>query len=140
VAAARVLTGILPFHALYQIFALILLPKQNHVASRKVFIREAHKIQQKEVKKWLGLLKKLNRTLREMFNHRIKAPCLVVMGSEDHVFLKPAREYVARYSGVILETIDKCGHVCNIESPAEFNKKCLFFIQQLENKQLNTAQ
>lgn len=140
VAAARVLTGILPFQTLYQIFALILLPKQNHEASRKVFIREARKIHQKEVKKWFGLLKRLNTTLREMFNHRIKAPCLVVMGAEDHVFLKPARDYVARYSGVILETIDKCGHVCNIESPAEFNRKCLLFIQQLENKQLTTAQ
>lgn len=139
VAAARLLTGILPFQTLYRIFALILLPKNNHVASRRVFIRESQKLRKKEVKKWLGLLKKLNTTLREMFNHRIKAPCLVVMGAEDHVFLKPAREYVERYGNVFLETIEKCGHVCNIESPAEFNRRCLRFIQGLERKQIKSA-
>lgn len=141
VASARVLTHLLPFHTLYYIFALILLPRNNHVASRRVFIRESRKLQKKEVKKWIGLMKRLNTTLREMFNHRIAAPCLVVMGGEDHVFLNPAREYVARYGEVVLEIIDRCGHVCNIESPAEFNKRCLQFIQSLENKdkKLQTA-
>ncbi len=139
VMAARVLTGILPFHTLYRIFALILLPRKNHVASRRVFIREARKLHQKEVKKWLALLKRLNTTLREMFNHRIKAPCLVVMGAEDHVFLNPAREYVARYGNVLLETIEKCGHVCNIEKPAEFNQRCLHFIETLEKGRLRPA-
>ncbi len=138
VYSARLLTGILPFHTLYRIFALILLPKNNHVASRRVFIRESQKLRKKEVKKWLGLLKRLNTTLREMFNHRITAPCLIVMGAEDHVFLKPAREYVARYGNVLLETIEKCGHVCNIESPAEFNRRCLRFIQGLEGQKVKT--
>ncbi len=139
VLSARMLSRILPFHTLYQIFALILLPKQNHVASRRVFIHEAKKLHQKEVKKWFALLKRLNRTLREMFNERIKAPCLVVMGAEDHVFLNPAKEYVAQYSNVLLETIEKCGHVCNIEKPAEFNQRCFQFIQQLESGDWSTT-
>lgn len=134
VGTAKVLTNILPFHTLYRIFALILLPRNNHAASRRVFIREAGKLQKSEVKKWLGLLHRLNTTLREMFNHRIAAPCLVVMGEQDHVFLEPAREYVNRYGDVVLEIIERCGHVCNIEKPADFNEKCLRFIERLELK------
>ncbi len=134
VIAARLLTRVLPFHTLYRMFALILLPRNNHAASRKVFIREARKLHEKEVKKWIGLMRRLNRTLQEMFNHRMLSPCLVLMGEQDHVFLEPARQYVARYNEVVLETIEKCGHVCNIENPNEFNERCLRFILCLEQK------
>ncbi len=131
---AKVLSNILPFQMLYQLFALVLLPRNNHAASRRIFIQEAHKLRQKEVKKWFGLLQKLNRTLKDMFRKKIKAPCLVVMGAQDHVFLEPAREYVAKYSDVFLEIIERCGHVCNIERPAEFNQSCLDFIIAIEKR------
>ena len=97
-------------------------------------MREAQKLKNHEAKKWLTLIKKLNRTLKELFSKRIQAPCLIVMGEEDHVFLKPAKEYVDKYSGVILETIERCGHVCNIERAAEFNQRCFSFISKLEKR------
>lgn len=139
VVFARMLSNVLPFQVLYQLFALVLLPRNNHSSSRRVFIREAQKLRQKEVKKWLGLIKKLNRTLKQMFKERIQAPCLVVMGAQDHVFLDPARQYVEKYSNVMLEIIDKCGHVCNIENPNEFNQRCLQFILRLEQDAIKTA-
>lgn len=129
---ARALTRILPFQTLYQLFALVLLPRNNHAASRRVFIREAQKLKNKEARKWLGLIGKLNKTLSEMFKEKIHAPCLVVMGAQDHVFLEPAKEYVAKYGEVILEVIERCGHVCNIERAGEFNNRCLNFIKLLE--------
>jgi len=131
---ARALSAILPFQVLYQIFAVVLLPRNNHAASRRIFIREAHKLKDKEAKKWFSLLKKLNRTLKELFTKKIEAPCLIVMGEQDHVFLKPAREYVEKYSEVVLETIERCGHVCNIERAAEFNQRCFNFILNLEKR------
>lgn len=133
---AKSLTRILPFQTLYRMFALVLLPRNNHAASRRVFIREAQKLQAKEARKWLGLIGKLNTTLAQMFNEKIHAPCLVVMGGQDHVFLQPAKDYVARYSEVFLEIIDRCGHVCNIESPKEFNMRCLDFINLMEQRTL----
>lgn len=133
---ARSLTHFLPFQTLYQLFALVLLPRENHAASRKLFIREAKKLQRKEARKWLSLVKKLNITLRKMFAERINAPCLVVMGAQDHVFLQPARDYVDKYSEVVLQVIDKCGHVCNIERAQEFNKYCHEFIRELESNKL----
>jgi len=131
---ARTLTHILPFNTLYQLFALVLLPRNNHTASRKLFIREAKKLQRSEARKWLRLIKKLDRTLREMFAQRINAPCLVVMGAQDHVFLEPAKQYAEKYKGIFLEVIDKCGHVCNIEQAAAFNGHCFNFIVELESK------
>jgi len=131
---ARTLSSILPFQLLYQIFAVVLLPRNNHSASRRVFIREAQKLKDQEAKKWFGLLKKLNRTLKELFSKKIEAPCLIVMGEQDHVFLQPAKDYVEKYGEVLLETIDRCGHVCNIERAAEFNQRCLNFIIKLEQR------
>lgn len=131
---ARTLTRVLPFQTLYQLFALVLLPRNNHAASRKLFIREAKKLQQQEARKWLSLIKRLDKTLREMFAQRINAPCVVVMGAQDHVFLGPALQYAEKYRGILLEVIDKCGHVCNIERSAEFNGHCLNFIENLESK------
>jgi pimeloyl-ACP methyl ester carboxylesterase len=125
---ARMLTRILPFQTLYRLFAYVLLPRNNHAASRRVFIREAQKLKRHEARKWLGLIKRLNGTLGEMFRQRIEAPCLVVMGAQDHVFLEPAREYTDKFGDVFLEVIDKCGHVCNIERAGEFNKRCLNFV------------
>jgi pimeloyl-ACP methyl ester carboxylesterase len=136
---ARTLTSVLPFQTLYQGFALVLLPRNNHAASRRVFIREAKKLQRHEARKWLRLVKRLNKTLRDLFSQRINSPCLVVMGAQDHVFLGPAQQYVAKYGEVFLEVIDKCGHVCNIERAAEFNQRCFNFIVALENKRLTTT-
>ena len=131
---ARALSAVLPFQLLYQIFAVVLLPRNNHSASRRVFIREAQKLRDQEAKKWFGLLKKLNRTLKELFSKKIEAPCLIVMGEQDHVFLQPARDYVEKYGEVLLETIERCGHVCNIERAAEFNQRCFAFILKLEQR------
>ncbi len=135
---AQTLTRILPFQTLYRIFAFVLLPRNNHAASRRVFIREAQKLRKNEARKWLGLIGKLNRTLSEMFKEKIHAPCLVVMGAQDHVFLEPAREYVAKYGEVFLEVIERCGHVCNIERAGEFNNRCLNFINLMEQRALLT--
>jgi pimeloyl-ACP methyl ester carboxylesterase len=131
---ARALSFVLPFQLLYQLFAVVLLPRNNHSASRRVFIREAQKLKDKEAQKWFGLLKKLNRTLKELFSKRIEAPCLIVMGEQDHVFLQPARDYVEKYGEVLLETIERCGHVCNIERASEFNQRCFKFILKLEQR------
>ena len=131
-SVASTLTRILPFQTLYQLFAFVLLPRNNHAASRRIFIREAQNLKNKEARKWFGLIGKLNRTLAEMFKERIHAPCLVVMGAQDHVFLEPAKEYVEKYGEVFLEIIERCGHVCNIERAADVNNRWLDFRNILE--------
>ena len=78
--------------------------------------------------KWLRLTRELNRQLRLSFNRAMPVPALVIMGSEDHVFLKPARQYASKYSETVLKVIQKSGHVCNIERAREFNEEVLKFL------------
>ncbi len=127
ISTGRFLSKFTPFSLLYQLYALILLPKANHKASRRVFIREAKKIHQREFMKWLQLTSDLNIQLKKSFNRAIQVPSLVVMGSEDHVFLKPALRYSDKYRNTMLKIIKKSGHVCNIEHAQEFNEEVLRF-------------
>lgn len=126
--AGRFLSKFTPFSLLYQLYAFILLPKENHAASRRVFIREARKIKQQEFIKWLQLTREVNYQLKISFNRAMKAPSLVVMGSEDHAFLKPAMKYAKIYRNTLLKVIKKSGHVCNIERSHEFNEEVLNFL------------
>jgi len=129
IRSGRLLSNFTPFTLLYQMYAFILLPKENHKASRRVFIREAKKIHQREFMKWLQLSLELNAQLKKSFNEAMHAPALVVMGSEDHVFLKPAKAYAEKYRKTVLKIIKKSGHVCNIERANEFNEEVLRFLR-----------
>lgn len=131
IRTGRLLSKFTPFSLLYQIYAFILLPKENHQSSRRVFIREAKKIQQREFMKWLDLSRELNDQLRISFNRAMQVPALVVMGSEDHAFLKPARQYAEKYRSTVLKIIHKSGHVCNIERAREFNEEVIRFLKGL---------
>ena len=128
IRSGRLLSKFTPFSMLYQLYAFILLPKENHQASRRVFIREAKKIHQREFLKWLQLSRELNSQLKDSFNRAFQVPALVVMGSEDHVFLKPALQFAEKYRNTLLKVIKKSGHVCNIEKASEFNEEVLRFL------------
>ncbi len=133
IRTGRFLSRFTPFSLLYQLYAFILLPKENHQASRRVFIREAKKIHQQEFMKWLKLSRELNSQLKLSFNRAMDVPALVVMGSEDHVFLKPALQYAHKYRDTVLKVIQKSGHVCNIERAREFNEAALEFLFKFKN-------
>mgnify|MGYP000721608507 CR=1 FL=1 len=125
-----ILANLLPFHTIYKIFALIVLPRNNHKSSRHIFVREAKKITDKEFLNWLRITKNINATLKRLFSNKIDVPYLIVMGEQDHVFLKPANEFAKKYRNVALEVIEQCGHVCNIEKAKEFNQKTIAFLQE----------
>lgn len=125
-----ILANLLPFHTIYKIFALIVLPRNNHKSSRHIFVREAKKITHKEFLNWLRITKNINSTLKRLFSNKIDVPYLIVMGEQDHVFLKPANEFAKKYRNVALEVIEQCGHVCNIEKAKEFNQKTIAFLQE----------
>ena len=119
--AGVALSRVMPFKVLYSLLATIIMPNRNHAKSREIFIREADKISQQEFNRWITLAPELRGQLKKHFESPISGPTLVVMGQEDHVFLKPAQEYAQRWPDVELQVIPKCGHVCNIEQPDAFN-------------------
>ncbi len=120
---------VVPFMWLYKLFAWIILPRKRHSESRLLFIREAKKLYQKEFLKWFNMTKEINPLLRYFREKELPIPTLYVMGSEDYLFLPPVKKIVSEHKQSVLQVIDKCGHVCNVEQPNVFNRLSIQFLK-----------
>mgnify|MGYP000226982741 CR=1 FL=1 len=129
----RQLARVISFRNFYNLYSRIILPKKNHQTSRKLFVRESMKMTQDEFDKWLHMVKDLRSLLSKFFKKEIEAPCMLIMGSEDHLFLKPALEYSNKSEHTSFELIENCGHVCNIEKAEAFNEISLRFLQRKDS-------
>ena len=129
VQLGRVGQHILPYMWLYRLFAFIIMPRQHHQESRNLFVREARKLCQKEFKRWFRLATEVNPLMRYFKERALPIPTLYLMGEEDHMFIAPVREQVARDPYSQLTIIENCGHVCNVEQPEHFNRQSLAFLQ-----------
>lgn len=120
---------VVPFMWLYKLFAWIILPRKRHSESRLLFIREAKKLYQKEFLKWFNMTKEINPLLRYFREKELPIPTLYVMGSEDYLFLPPVKKVVADHKQSILQIIEQCGHVVNVEQPDVFNRLSIQFLK-----------
>ncbi|MDB4297334.1 alpha/beta hydrolase [Flavobacteriaceae bacterium] len=120
--------SIIPYMLLYQFFAYIIMPRRNHRNSRKLFVKEARKLDQKEFIKWFKLTAEINPLLRYFRNTDPVIPTLYIMGKQDHLFLPSIQKITDSHKMASLEIIKKCGHVVNIERPHIFNKKVISFL------------
>jgi pimeloyl-ACP methyl ester carboxylesterase len=128
VVLGNALKRVLPFMWLYRLYAWILMPRGNHRESRLVFVREAQKLARKEFLRWFRLTMELTALVR-MFEERDSGiPTLYLMGDQDHMFLPAARRMAAHHRRAVLRVIEQCGHVCNIERPAQFNHHSIQFM------------
>lgn len=128
--AAHFLTRIFPYHILYKLFAWIVMPKANHKVSRKIFVNASKKLHQREYIRWLNLYGTFRSVVRELNFYDQNISVLLVMGEEDHLFLKPAEYFSGLHKEVRLHVMKKCGHICNIEKPDEYNKIVHDFLNQ----------
>ncbi len=122
--------SIVPYMLLYKIFAWIVLPRKNHKESRNLFIMEARKLYQKEFIRWFTLTSHINKVLKVFRNIDTRLPTLYIMGDEDYMFLPPVREVVKIHSQSFLQLIPNCGHVVNVDAPADFNQHSIHFIEK----------
>jgi pimeloyl-ACP methyl ester carboxylesterase len=123
------LKRVLPFMWLYRLYAWILMPRLNHRESRLIFVREAQKLARKEFLRWFRLTMELTALLRVFEERDTGIPTLYLMGDEDHMFLPSARRMAQRHHRAVLRVIEQCGHVCNIERPAQFNDHSIQFMR-----------
>lgn len=128
VHASKLLNLILPYHYIYALFSLIILPKKNHEKSRRLYRQYARRLTQEEYMKWVGLYGEFFQVLDYYFHQQLRKWSLVVMGEEDHVFFKAARRFVEKQEKASLVVIEKCGHICNIEQWQRFNMEALKFL------------
>ena len=122
---------VIGYHSFYKIAARIVMPRQNHKTSRGVFIRESKFLTVDEFKKWTGLYKNLNATLLYLFSAATDIPRLLLVGDQDHLFLKPAQAYSKTMPHSVIEIVPKCGHVVNIERADAFNESCVRFVKKM---------
>jgi len=129
VKSALFLTRLIPYRMMYHIFSWIAMPRKNHRKSRRVMIDASALLTQKEYNRWLGLYREFERSLGTLFRYNPGCPELIVMGSQDHVFLKEALAYNKVHDTAELYIVPGCGHVVNIECPESFNQITFRFLR-----------
>ena len=123
---------IIGYHNFYKMSALVMMPRGNHKKSRDVFIKESKILTTGEFKNWTNLYFHLNKKLNHIFKIPSTIPHLLVMGSQDHLFLPPAKVYADLHDNATISIIPKCGHVVSIEQASQFNKICLSFLKKIK--------
>lgn len=131
---AKLLQSIIPYMWLYKINAWILIPYKKDIESRKLFIREAIQLGEKEFRKWLRMSTEIKSNLHEFLKKEASAPVLYLMGDRDHMFLPMVSNLVKTHSNSRLEVINNSGHVCNIDQPEIFNKYSIQFIKSISDQ------
>ena len=133
VGMARFFNNFLSYSKMYSLFSYLLMPKKRNQKARRIYQQQAQKLTKDEYMKWVGLYSEFFRLLRRFYRQLLQSPTLVIMGGEDFIFLKGAKTFVKRQPSVSLITMQKVGHICNIESPIEFNKLVIDFLGVSEN-------
>ena len=128
---AKLLNSILPYMWLYRLNAWILIPSKEHAESRKLFIREAISLGEKEFRKWLRMTDEIRHNLQEFIVKEASAPVLYLMGERDHMFLPMVTELLKKHNNSKLEVISNSGHVCNLDQPEVFNHHSIQFIKSV---------
>ena len=124
----NIVKSVIPYIWLYQFFAFIIMPKDNHKESRLLFVREAKKLYHKEFIRWYRLTAELKPLLRFFRQVDVGIPTLYVMGEEDYMFLPSVQQIVRSQKSASLSVVPQCGHVVNVEQPVVFNKTTLNFL------------
>lgn len=126
-----VLKSVVPYILLYKLFAFIIMPRKNHKQSRRLFVREAKKLYQKEFIRWFKLTSDISLLLRFFRATDIKIPTLYMMGEEDYLFLPSIQKLAKDHLLAQVFVVSKCGHVVNVEQPLVFNTKSIQFLDNL---------
>lgn len=131
VSTAKLLQSIIPYMWLYKINAWILIPYKKDIESRKLFVKEAIRLGEREFKKWLNMSAEIKESLHEFIVKEPSAPVLYLMGDRDHMFLPMVSNLVKQHFNSKLEVIRNSGHVCNIDQPEAFNQSSIQFIKSI---------
>lgn len=128
VAMGRIFRYILPHMWLYRMFAWVIMPDAKQRESRLIFVNEAKKLARKEFLRWFTLTGELTGFFKRCESIDLGIPSLYMMGDKDYLFLEPVRKITQKAHNQILEVIEHCGHVVNIEKPDLFNERAISFL------------
>ena len=126
----RTFKSIVPHLWIYRMFFFAIMPYSNHRESRRLLIREARKLYQKEFLRWFKLSSEVNPLLRFFRRKDITIPTLYVMGGEDYLFLPTVKKLVQKSTSASLLLIEHCGHVVNVEESQLFNNLVIGYVSE----------
>lgn len=119
----------IPPEFLLRIFAQILLPWHSHAKSRNFFIESGRLLNRREFLAWFSLIVKdidILKNLSEELNNVI-----FISGTEDFTFLRGVKRLTsAAARDVKLILLRRCGHVCSLQRPSEFNSLSMKFLNE----------
>jgi pimeloyl-ACP methyl ester carboxylesterase len=130
-----IMQWVIPYMWLYKLFALIMMPRKAHKRSRQIFAREAKKLGGHEFHKWyklMGSLEPFYASLPDPKENTIHR--LYISGDEDYLFMPFVVETYLRDPLASIHIIEKCGHVCSIEKPEEFNRVSIDYLSSYPNQ------
>jgi len=125
---ALLLSHLMPFRLNYWLFSWIVMPKKNHQEARTIFMKQAKKLSAKAYRRWLGLYREFEQMVNEFKYRPLNFPLLAIMGNEDYVFLKSAKDFASAQAQALLHVIPDCGHICNIENAQVFNQLAVNYL------------
>jgi pimeloyl-ACP methyl ester carboxylesterase len=122
VTFANGIKRLVPYKMLYRFFAWFMMPRRNHMKSRKIFLREVVKLNKETMLAWIGYLAGSLHP-GNLFDKldSIGKKILFISGDEDHCFLKGSKLLAKQLTMAKIHIIEHCGHICSIEKAAIFN-------------------
>lgn len=134
ISMAKILNVVLPYMWLYKLNARILMPYRRHRVSRKIFVKEAIKLGEKEFARWMKMTREIKINLNDFLNREASAPVLYLMGDGDYMFLPMVVDQVKKQVNAKLEVIKNSGHCCNLDQANAFNEICIRFIHRISER------
>ncbi|WP_332695013.1 alpha/beta fold hydrolase [Halalkalibacter lacteus] len=136
ISAGNLVKKRIPFMWLYHLFAWIMMPRKRHEESRKLFGREAKKMNQMEFMKWFRVTEDVDANHQEIRNGDLDIPTLCIMGEHDYMFLPQIKKEINHTFPGTLVVVEESGHVCNIEKHEYFNEISIDFIRESSEDRL----
>jgi pimeloyl-ACP methyl ester carboxylesterase len=75
--------------------------------------------------------KYLDKKLKQLFDSKPQVPTFILVGKQDHMFLKPALAYAQRFQNIQIQIIERCGHLVSLEKAEAFNAHCKIFFEKI---------
>lgn len=124
--SGKFLSYFVPFRWIYDTFIMIVLPRENHAPSRRLYRLQSKKLTPSEFLKWLGLYRDFFSIVKRFYRRKLRTSSLIVMGGQDHVFLEAAQRFASKQKDKAeLVVLEGCGHLCNLEEVQRFNEAVL---------------
>ncbi len=119
-----------PHRFLLWAFAWVLLPRKSHAKSRRFFIESGKLLTREEFLAWFSLIVQDMNVLKDTAVEQLQNVTFI-SGTEDFTFIKGVKELVSAAKDVRLTLLRRCGHVCSLQRPQEFNDLSLEFLSSL---------